>query len=320
MSDFLTSLSNLFTLTFVVSSMFSLGLRLTVRQIIEPLRNVRLVLSALLANFVIVPIAALLLSSIFNLSLDLRIGLLLFSFAAGAAFATKLAEVAKSSVRLSVSLIVLLIIATVFIMPLTLPLLLKGVRVDAVSLARPLILQLLLPLALGILMDSIYPEAAESILPALGQIANFSLALMLALLLGLNLGNVIALLGTGAVISILLLLTVALTAGYFLGGPGQPAKQVLSLATGQRNIAAAFVIATGNFPDRPNILIMLAAAGLLSMVLMMPVAAQMGKRSKTAPEDASVPVGLDRRDGNRSPILVTGETSSTDPDDEHPTR
>ena len=319
MADFLTSLSNLFTLTFVVSSMFSLGLRLTVRQIIEPLRSARLVISALLVNFVVVPAAALLLSSIFKLSQDLRIGLLLFSFAAGAAFTTKLAQVAKSSVRLSVSLIVLLIIATVIIMPLALPLLL-GVRVDAASLARPLMLQMLLPLALGILMDSIYPEAAASILPALGQIANIALALMLALLLGLNLGNVIGLLGTGAVISVLLLLAVALAAGYFLGGPGRPDKEVLSLATGQRNIAAAFVIATGNFPDRPNILIMLAAAGLISMVLMMPVAAQMGKRSKYAPEDADVPAAADRWDLESSPILATGKLRSADLDDDHPTR
>ena len=44
---------------FVVSSMLAMGSGLTVKQIIEPLRNARLVLLALLANFVLMPLGAL---------------------------------------------------------------------------------------------------------------------------------------------------------------------------------------------------------------------------------------------------------------------
>lgn len=296
MSEFLPTLSSIFTLAFVVSSMFSLGLRLTVRQIIEPLRNPRLVLMALLSNFVVVPAAALLLSSIFGLSQPLRIGLLLFSIAAGAPMVPKLAQIAKADVRLSVSLIVLLIFATAIIMPFALPLLLPGVRVDAVHLASPLFLQMLLPLALGIVLDSIYTEASEIILPPLGQIANISLALMFALQIGLNLGDVIGLLGTGAVISILLLLAIALAAGFLLGGRDRSVKEVLSLATGQRNLAAAFVIATGSFADQPGVLVLLAAAGLVGMLLMIPVAGQYGKTTERLAQDRAkvyaAPVGV----------------------------
>ena len=46
-------------LGFVVSSMLAVGLSLTVGQIVAPLRNVKLVLFALLANFVLMPAAAL---------------------------------------------------------------------------------------------------------------------------------------------------------------------------------------------------------------------------------------------------------------------
>ena len=41
-------------LTFVVSSMLAMGAGLTVSQISEPLRNVRLVVFALLANFIVI--------------------------------------------------------------------------------------------------------------------------------------------------------------------------------------------------------------------------------------------------------------------------
>lgn len=317
MSDFLATLSNLFTLAFVVTSMFSLGLRLTVRQIFEPLRDLRLVLMALIANFVVVPAAALALSSIFGLNQDLRIGLLLFSFSAGAALVPKLAQIAKANVPLSVSLIVLLIFSTAIIMPLALPVLMPGLQVDPISLAKPLFLQMLLPLALGIVMDTLYNEASQIILPPLGQIANISLALMFALQIGLNIGAVFGLLGTGSVISIVLLLAIALAAGFGLGGRDLPSRKTLSLATGQRNLAAAFVIATGNFADKPNVIVLLAAAGLLGMVLVMPVAAHMGKRSQNsiaAEADAeSVNVGVTKTVS----IPATGEGSPTDLDVDH---
>ena len=43
-------------LAFVVSSMLAVGLSLTIRQIVAPLRNGKLVLLALLANFVLMPL------------------------------------------------------------------------------------------------------------------------------------------------------------------------------------------------------------------------------------------------------------------------
>ena len=51
-------------LSFVVSSMLAMGSGLTIRLIIEPLRNARLVLLALLANFVLMPVGALALAKV----------------------------------------------------------------------------------------------------------------------------------------------------------------------------------------------------------------------------------------------------------------
>ena len=54
-------------LSFVVSSMLAMGAGLTVSQIFEPLRNVRLVVLALLANFVVMPLGALALAKVLGL-------------------------------------------------------------------------------------------------------------------------------------------------------------------------------------------------------------------------------------------------------------
>jgi len=60
MADLLTTLYNLATLTFVVTGTLNVGLGLTLLDVMRPLRNARLVIMALLANFVIVPVVALL--------------------------------------------------------------------------------------------------------------------------------------------------------------------------------------------------------------------------------------------------------------------
>ena len=60
----MSTLQNLFTFAFVLSSMLSMGLSLTVSQIIQPLRSIRLVIMALAANFVVLSAAAFALSRI----------------------------------------------------------------------------------------------------------------------------------------------------------------------------------------------------------------------------------------------------------------
>lgn len=298
MSELLSTLTRLFTLIFVVSSMFSFGLRLTPRQIIEPLRDARLVILSLAVNFVIVPLAALLLASVFDLHDDLRTGLILISTVAGAAFTPKLAQIAKGDIPFAVSLTALLLLATVVFQPLVLPLLLPGVQVDALGIFKSLSVQTLVPLALGLLVNSLWDEESEALLPPLGQIANTSLALMLALQLGLGLRDVLGLLGTGAILAILLVLVIAMVAGYFLGGPDAARRRTLAVGSGQRNLAAALVVGTSNFASRPDVIIVVTAAGLIAMVLVIPVAGQLGKQSKRA--GASVFAQPATADGDRA--------------------
>ncbi|MCA9951995.1 MAG: hypothetical protein KDE48_20235 [Anaerolineales bacterium] len=58
LTGFLTVIAQLLGLLFIVTSMLAMGMSLTTAQIIEPLKNVRLVILALLANFVLIPLLA----------------------------------------------------------------------------------------------------------------------------------------------------------------------------------------------------------------------------------------------------------------------
>jgi BASS family bile acid:Na+ symporter len=285
MPEIVSSLTSAFTLAFVVTSMFGLGLGLTVQQIVEPLKDVRLVLLALLANFVIVPGVAFALTRLLPLVLpfdqDLQIGLLLLSAVAGAPLTLKAAQIARGNVLFSISLVTLQVVVTVFYLPLVLPLFVPGIEVDVVAVALPLVLQILLPLAMGLIMNVRYDEEAEMARPIMGEIANISLAVMLVLNLG-NIGSVLGLLGTGTLTAVLLLLAVGFGVGYLFGDPDVGTRKSLSLGTAQRNYAAAFVLATGSFAARPTVFLMLLAASLISMGVLMVVAGEFGRRAKAA--------------------------------------
>ena len=147
---------------FVLSSMLAMGLGLTIAEIIAPLRNIRLVAMSLLANFVLMPLAALGLAKMLRLDEPLGVGLLLLGTAAGAPFLPKLAQIAKGNLAFAVGLMVLLMVITVGYLPLVLPVLLPGVSVNPAKIARSLFLLMLLPLAVALVVKAKLPAAADA--------------------------------------------------------------------------------------------------------------------------------------------------------------
>jgi predicted Na+-dependent transporter len=283
------TLANLGVLTFVVSSMLAMRLSLTVAQILASLRDAGLVLRVLAANFVIVPAVALLILLAIPLDNPLRIGLILLATAAGAPFLPKLAQAAKGGAALSVGLVVLLMVTTVAYLPLVLPLLLPGVEVNPLEIARSLVLLMLLPLGIGLLLKARYENLADSLRPAMSQASSISLLAVFVLMLALNFRTVIGTVGSGAIIAALLLIASSFIAGYVLGGSSS--GPVVGLGTAQRNVSAAMVVAGSNFSD-PDVLVMIIVGALLMLVVLMPLAGELGKRRGT--EDSMVQKGESR--------------------------
>ena len=264
-------------LAFVVSSMLAVGVSLTVGQILAPLRNSRLVSLALLANFVLMPLGALVIARLLRLDEPLGIALLLLGTAAGAPFLPKLAGIAKSNLAFAVGLMVLLMVLTVGYMPLVLPLLIEGVSVDPAKIARSLVLLMLLPLGAGLLVKARFCHLADGIRNTLNRISSLSLALLIVLLLMTNIQNVIGLFGTRGILASILFLLGGVGIGWLLGGPAFGTKGALALGTAQRNIAAALVVGGKNFDD-PNVLVMVVVVAVVGLLILMPLARVLGSR------------------------------------------
>ena len=268
-------------LTFVLSSMLSMGLSLTVSQIISPLRNVKLIVFALLANFVLVPLAAFGIAKLLRLDEPLGIALLLLGTASGAPFLPLLARISKGNMAFSVGLMVLLMVVTVGYMPLVLPLFLEGVTVDPVKIGSSLVFLMMLPLAVGLLVKARLSGIAAKVQPFLGRVSMLSLALLIALLLITNVQNLLSLYGTRGVLASILFIAAAFGIGWILGGPQSDTRGVMGLGTGQRNIAAALVVGGQNFSD-PKVVVMVVVVAIVGLLMLMPFAKYLARFSQLA--------------------------------------
>ena len=279
MMDLLSKVANLAMLSFVVSSMLAMGSGLMFAQIIEPLRSVRLVALALLANFVLMPLGALALAKGLWLDESFGVGLLLLGCAGGAPFLPKLAELAKGNIPFAVGGAVLLMAVTVGFLPIALPLMLPGagVTVDPWNLACSLVPVMLLPLAAGLLLKARFGELASRVKPTLDWISNISLILAVVLVTAVNIDKVIQVFGTRGILAGVLFVALGLGIGWLLGGPDADTRRVMALGTSQRNIGAAVVVAGESFSD-PKVVVMVIVFAIVALIILVPLARALGNR------------------------------------------
>ena len=278
MNEFLDTIAKIAVLAFVATSMVAVGLELRLRDLLAAMRRRRLVLFALVANFVISPLLAYTLTEVIPLQPAYAIGLLLLGGAAGAPFLPKLAQVAQGDFAYSVGLMLLLTVGSVIFMPILLPLLLPGLAANPWSIARPLLITMMLPLAVAMAVKQRSERWAVRLLPAFKIAASVSLLTTVALLLGLNWTGMIGTFGSGAALTAMLFVSLCLITGYALGGPSSSTRSVLALGTGQRNIAAGLVIATQNFTD-PTVTVMLLVATFSGLMVLLIAARAFARRA-----------------------------------------
>ena len=277
MRELLLTGANLAVVVFVVSSTLGVGLRLSVQQIVRPLTNGRLVALSLAANFIAAPLGTMAISRLLGLEEALGIGLLLCALAAGAPFLIKLAEIGKGDMAFAVGLMVLLMVVTVGYMPAVLPLLLEGTSVDPMNIARSLIVLMLIPLAVGLALHARAATVAARLSPIVGKVSGIGMILVIGLTTAAHLRSVIGVVGSFALLAAVLMTLFCAAVGWMLGGPREGTKGVLALGTGQRNTAAALVVAGQNFSDA-NVVVMITVVMIVSFAVLMPLAGAIAKR------------------------------------------
>ncbi|WP_439622610.1 bile acid:sodium symporter [Gemmata sp.] len=292
MWEFLEAATAVAVPVFVVTCMAAAGLGLRVRDIAAPLGRGRLVALALVANFGAAPAAAWLLVACLPLDRAHATGLLLLGGAAGAPFLPKLAAAARGDAAFSVGLMLLLMVASVAFLPVALPAMVPGLAAEPWPLLRPLLVSMLLPLAAGVAVREWSERWAARVRPAVATLSSVSMVAAVVLLVGLNFSALLATIGTGAVGAGVVFVAVSTAAGYALGTPSPDTRSVLALGTGQRNIAAALLIATQNYPNEPGVVVMLLVTTLAGLAVLLAAARWFaGHRAPRTPAAAGTEEG-----------------------------
>lgn len=254
-----------------------MGLGLKVAQVTAPLRSLRLVAMSILANFVLMPACAVALARLLALEEPLAVGLLLLGVAAGAPFLPKLTQIANGNLAFAVALMVLLMVITVGYLPLVLPILLPGVSVNPVEIARSLVLLMLLPLAIALVVSAKFPAVAARAKPLFDRLSSLSLIVVVLLLVVVNFNKVLSVFGTRAMLAGLLFIAFGYALGWALGGPAPDTRPVLAVGTAQRNIAAALVVGGQSFSN-PSVVVMVVVVAIVSLLILLPVSRLLAKR------------------------------------------
>ena len=253
--------------------MLQTGLGLSFHQIFAPFRKARLIISAVVANFLIIPVIAVAIAKAFELDEPLAAGLMILGFAPGVPFLPKLAELAHGDRAFAVVLMLTLLTGSVISLPLIMPLVIPSVDVGYGQIARPLLLLMIVPLVVGLLFKAYFQCAAHRIRWTLRLFTNFTLILAIVLVVAVNFRGIVSLAGTGAIIAVLIVVILAGLAGYWMGGPRNATRKVMVLGTGFRNIAAVLVVSECDLPVEATAMLILGA--LLGFLFLLPITRMM---------------------------------------------
>ena len=236
---------NLVTIT-IFSLMLAIGVNLSFEELLSLWRRPCLLLRALLAVVVLVPLIVIILLRLFDLSSGVATGLALLAAAPGAPLTTKRSQMAGGTFPYSVSLQLTLALLAVFITPFTLAILygLFDLEIESVMISQ--VFQQVarvqfFPVILGLLIQKFSPKITSAIGKPLILIANtlFLLLLIILIIPGLRL---ILQIGILPLVVIVMMVVISLAIGNLLGGAEVDKRSALAIACIARNIGLAMYI------------------------------------------------------------------------------
>lgn len=232
--------------------MLATGLSVRLVDITGVARDRRLLLRAGLANYVAVPLAAVLLVDLTDADPMAAAGILILAVCPGAPYAPPLTALARGRTATSVGLMVILAGSSVIIAPVLLffllPIMTGGadLHVEPLKLLGVILGTQLLPLCCGLAINHWRPDwAARWLARAVvaGKILN---AATLAVILTSQFPQLLDIRPRGA-LAMLILLGLSLGAGWSAGGGTDRDRRTVALTTTIRNVGLGLVIASGTF-------------------------------------------------------------------------
>ena len=237
---------------FLVATMFSMGLSLTMRKIAEPLHHHRLLIGlALFINLILIPLAGIAVVWLLPMDVNVAAGLLIVACAPGSTIGPKLAEFSKGDVSLAISIMFFLSVLAIVTTPATLTLILPGAiteQIDFFSVMTTLVILIFLPMVAGMAINSRCRGFADRIRKNVFLFSNLTIVIFGIIFFWVQVTGEVRFVdsfftvGINATLAVLILVAFSMLAGYLLGGPDKANRQVLATSSANRNLGVSLLV------------------------------------------------------------------------------
>jgi bile acid:Na+ symporter, BASS family len=254
----LDRLTNILVTITLIEMMVLIGLRASFAELLQTIRDWRLLARAAAANYLLVPAVAVALLLAFGANPMVAVGFLVLAACPGAPFGPPFAGLARANVPLAVGLMVILTSSSALVSPLLLQVLLPWVaggeapHIDLLGIVRALLVTQLLPLLLGLALRHWRPRLAERLLKPFELISKMLNLSVVVLILASQFPMLMEIRLRGFA-GMLMLLAATLIIGWLAGGAGSENRRTMALTTALRNVGVGLVIVTGNFAGTPAV-------------------------------------------------------------------
>ncbi len=237
----------------LLEMMVTIGLGVKVSDVLDVGRSWTLMARALVANYVLVPAAAVALLVLFGANPLVAAGLLIVAVCPGAPYGPPFTAMAKGNVVVAVGMMVILAGSSAILAPLLLQFLLplmtgnSSLKINAAKMAATLLGVQLLPLCVGLIIRWRRPTLANQLQRPASLLSTCLNLLLLAIILYLQFHILLHIRWVGY-FGMLCLLVATLISGWLTSWGASESRKGMMVTTSVRNVGVGLVIATGSFP------------------------------------------------------------------------
>lgn len=247
-------LVNLLAAVTLIEMMVTLGLGVRASDVMGVGRQWEVLCRTLLANYVIVPGAALGLLLLFHASPMVAAGFLVAAVCPGAPYAPPFTSMAKGNVTLAVGLMVVLSASSAILAPVLLGFLLPlavahtAVKINVLKMIGTLLGAQLLPLCVGLWIRNTRPLLAEKLKRPASTLSLCLNLLLLVVIISVQFQTLAQIHLRGYLGMMCLVLATLLAGALVTRRPQSETGKSMIVTTSVRNVGVSLVIATASFP------------------------------------------------------------------------
>ncbi|HLV77847.1 MAG TPA: bile acid:sodium symporter family protein [Marinobacter sp.] len=226
--------------------MLAMGLTLTPADFVNVARHKSAITLGVVLQFSVMPLLALGISLVLGFSPELTVGMVLVGSVAGGTSSNVMAYLAKGDVALSISMTAISTLLGVLITPLLTGLLAgKAVDVPVASMLMSLVKIVLIPVALGVAINTMARPHIKKVEPVLPLISMICIVMIVAIVVALNKGN-LAVHGVAIAIAVILHNGLGLALGFGIArllGFNATISRTIAFEVGLQNSGLATALA-----------------------------------------------------------------------------